>query len=66
VAAIWRAREIKSHLKIWFKQDQLLINKTGTPGSGGYSLQWPIRGGSAQKGYLFLASGIKKGRDFTT
>ena len=28
------------------------------PGGGGYSLQWPIRGGSARKGYLFQASGI--------
>ena len=27
-------------------------------GGGGYSLQWPIRGGSARKGYLFQASGI--------
>ena len=25
---------------------------------GGYFLQWPIRGGSAGKGYLFQASGI--------
>ena len=25
---------------------------------GGYSLEWPIRGGSARKGYLFQASGI--------
>ena len=36
------------------------------PGGGGYSLQWPIRGGSARKGYLFQASGIKKGRNFTS
>ena len=32
---------------------------------GGYSLKWPIRGSSARKGYLFQASGIWKGRDFT-
>ena len=30
---------------------------------GGYSLQWPIRVGSARKGYLFQASSIKKSRD---
>ena len=34
-------------------------------GGGGYSLQWPIRGGYARKGDLFQASGILKGRDFT-
>ena len=28
------------------------------PGRGGYSLYWPIRRGSARKGYLFQASGI--------
>ena len=28
-----------------------------------YSLWWPIRGGSARKGYLFQASGIWKGRE---
>ena len=27
-------------------------------GVGGYSLQWPIPGGSARKGCLFKASGI--------
>ena len=36
-----------------------------TPG-GGYSLQLPIRGGSARKGYHFHASSIWKGRDFTS
>ena len=35
-------------------------------GGGGYSLQWPIRGVSTRKGYLFEASGIYKGRDFTS
>ena len=29
-------------------------------GGGGYSLSWPIQGGSARKGYLFQASGIKR------
>ena len=29
----------------------------------GYSLWWPIRWGSARKGYLFHALGIWKGRD---
>ena len=31
----------------------------------GYSLSWPIRGGPARNGYLFKASGIWKGKDFT-
>ena len=31
-------------------------------GGGGNSLWWPIRGGSARKGYLFQVSGIWKGR----
>ena len=31
----------------------------------GYSLEWSIRGGSDRKGYLFQASGIQKGKDFT-
>ncbi len=35
-------------------------------GPGGYSIYWPIRGGSPRKGYLFQASGISKGRDFTS
>jgi len=35
-------------------------------GGRGYSLYWPIWGGSAQKRYLFHASDIKKGRDFTS
>ena len=34
-------------------------------GGGGYSLSWPIWGGCAGKGYLFQASGMRKGRDFT-
>ena len=33
-------------------------------GGGGYPLQGPKRGGSARMGYLFQASGIRKGRDF--
>ena len=33
---------------------------------GGYSLWWPIRTGSARKGYLFQASGIRKDRGFTS
>ena len=32
---------------------------------GRYSPWWPIWEGSARKGYLFQASGIWKGRDFT-
>ena len=31
-------------------------------GGGGYFLKWPIRGSSAQKRYLFQASGIWKGK----
>ena len=35
------------------------MNTHQHPGRGWvYSLYWPIRGGSAQKGYLFQASGI--------
>ena len=30
----------------------------GEGGERGYSLSWPIRGGSTRKGYIFLASGI--------
>lgn len=30
---------------------------------GGYSLQWPRREGSAQKGRLFQVSGIKRERE---
>ena len=36
------------------------------PGEVGYSLWRLIRGGSAWKGYLFQASSIWKGRDFTS
>ena len=32
---------------------------------GGYSLSWPIRGGSAQKGCPIQAPGIWEGKDFT-
>ena len=35
-------------------------------GGGGYPLQGPKRGGSVRMGYLFQASGIRKGRDFTS
>ena len=45
-----------TELRRWFKPER----------GGGYSLWWPIRGGSARKGYLFQASGIWKGRDFTS
>ena len=38
----------------------------GREGGGRYSLWWPMWGGSARKGYLFQASGIRKGRDFTS
>ena len=31
-------------------------------GGGGYSLWWPIRGGSLRKGYLSQASGIRVGK----
>ena len=34
-------------------------------GGGGYSLSWPIRVVSAQKGCLFQAPGILEGKDFT-
>ena len=30
------------------------------PGGGGCSLYWPIRGGSARKGYFFQASVYKR------
>jgi len=30
LAAKWRAREIESHINIWFKQEKQLIKKTGT------------------------------------
>ena len=36
------------------------------PGSGHPYDGWPIRGGSARKGYLFEALGIRKGRDYTS
>ena len=29
-----------------------------SPRGGGFSLKWPVRGGSARKRYLFQASGI--------
>ena len=48
---------------------QTLLYKNGSefpPGREGYSVKWPVRGGSAWKGYLFQASGIWKGRDFTS
>ena len=37
----------------------------GTLGTTG-RYYWVLLGGSARKGYLFQASGIKKGRDFTS
>ena len=41
----------------------------GGGGGGGleggvYSLEWPIRGGFAQKGTLFQVSGMQNDRDF--
>ena len=33
-------------------------------GLGVYSLEWPIRGGFAQKGTLFQVSGMQNDRDF--
>ena len=42
-----------------------LDNCFPAPGGGGYSLWWPIQRGSARKGYLFQASSVWKGRDFT-
>lgn len=33
---------------------------------GDFSVQWPIQGGSARKGYFFPLSGILKGRGFTS
>ena len=35
-----------------------------TIGGGVYSLEWPIRGGFAQKGTLFQVSGMQNDRDF--
>ena len=43
-----------------------LTKSSGGGGGEGYSLQWPIWGGSARNGYLFQASGILKGMDFTS
>ena len=34
--------------------------KSSPPGGGGYSQQWPIRGGSARKGYLFRLQVYKR------
>ena len=50
-------------------KERTLFYKNGNefpPGREGYSIKWPIHRGSTQKGYLFQASGILKGRDFTT
>ena len=38
----------------------------GVGGGGSLYDGWPIRGGSARKGYLFEALGIRKGRDYTS
>ena len=38
----------------------------GGGGEEGYFLLWPIRGGSARKGYLFQPLGLWKGGDFTS
>ena len=45
----------------------LCVNKIPLRYPGGrYSLWWPIRGGTARKGYPFQASRIWKCRDFTS
>ena len=54
-------RETKSEIS----SSNLLLRRHNAPWGGGYSLWWPVRGGSVRKGYLFQASGIWKGRDFT-
>ena len=41
----------------WHKEE-IFLKRTPEPGGGGYSLQWPIRGCSAQKEYLIWASCI--------
>ena len=41
-----------------YPDDGQILKVKGTWGGGGDSLQWPIWGGSAQKGYHFQASGI--------
>ena len=63
-------KQMQSKLKIFFLMHKILNhNRTNKMRvhvysfplvfmPGGYSLKWPIRGGSAQKGYLFQASGI--------
>lgn len=38
----------------------------GAPGEGGVASLLPIQGSSARKGYPFRASGLRKGRDFTS
>ena len=38
----------------------------GRRGGKAYSLLWPLRRGSARKGYFFQASGIWKSRDFAS
>ena len=43
----------------------LLWKFSAIEAAGGYSLEWPIRGGSAPKGYLFHASGTWKRKNFT-
>ena len=42
------------------------ISSQVSGGGGEYSLWWPVRGGSARKGYLFQVSGIWKSAEFTT
>ena len=44
----------------------LLSSREGEGGGWGYSLQWPIQGGSAQKSYLLHGFKYMKGRAFTT
>ena len=47
-------------------QEEAAKENEQSPARGrGYSLYWPIRGGSAREGYHFQASSIN-GRDFSS
>ena len=43
----------------------LLSSREGGEGGWGYSLQWPIQGGSSRKWYLLHGFKYMKGRAFT-
>ena len=45
---------------------RFLLSSREGGGGWGYSLQWPIQGGSAQKSYLLHGFKYMKGRAFTT